>query len=68
MWVWREETVRGGWRLDATGSWTYEPLLVDRATPPQPYWPGGAVLLETDREPRALGLLDGLGPEELLGR
>ena len=24
MWVWRDETVRGGWRLDGTGSWSYE--------------------------------------------
>lgn len=24
MWVWRDETVRGGWRLDNTGSWTYD--------------------------------------------
>ena len=29
-----------------TGSWLYEPLLVDRSSPPHPYWPGGAVLLE----------------------
>jgi hypothetical protein len=24
MWVWRDETVRGGWRLDDTGSWRYD--------------------------------------------
>ncbi|MEJ2870005.1 hypothetical protein WCD74_19715 [Actinomycetospora sp. OC33-EN08] len=24
MWVWRDETVRGGWRLDDTGSWAYD--------------------------------------------
>ncbi|GAA4842669.1 hypothetical protein GCM10023201_36280 [Actinomycetospora corticicola] len=24
MWVWRDETVRGGWRLDNTGSWRYD--------------------------------------------
>jgi hypothetical protein len=47
------------------GSWLYEPLLVDRASPPHPYWPGGAVLLESGRAPRALGLLDDLGPDEL---
>ena len=29
-----------------TGSWLYEPLLVHRARPPHPYWPGGAVLLD----------------------
>ena len=32
------------------GAWLYEPLLVDRASAPHPYWPGGAVLLE-DGEP-----------------
>ena len=45
-----------------------EPLLIDRATPPHPYWPGGAVMLETGQEPRALGLLDGLGHAELRRR
>ena len=47
-------------RLLNTGSWVYEPLLVHRASPPHPYWPGGAVLLEQGREPRPLGLLDHL--------
>jgi UDP-2,3-diacylglucosamine pyrophosphatase LpxH len=40
------------------GSWVYEPLLVHNATAPHPYWPGGAVILEDDRAPRAVGLLD----------
>jgi calcineurin-like phosphoesterase family protein len=49
-----------------TGSWVYEPLLVHGATPPHPYWPGGAVvLLEDSGEPRAIGLLDGLEAAEL---
>jgi UDP-2,3-diacylglucosamine pyrophosphatase LpxH len=43
-----------------TGSWVYEPLLLHHATPPHPYWPGGAILLEDGREPRAVGLLDHL--------
>jgi Calcineurin-like phosphoesterase len=43
-----------------TGSWVYEPLLVHNATAPHPYWPGGAVILEHDRAPRAVGLLDGV--------
>lgn len=56
----------GGWpRVLNTGSWVYEPLLVHRAQPPHPYWPGGAVLLEPGAEPRALGLLDELSPSEL---
>lgn len=45
-------------RLLNTGSWVYEPLLVHNATAPHPYWPGGAVILEDDRAPRAIGLLD----------
>ncbi len=52
----------GGPGLLNAGSWLYEPLLVDRATPPHPYWPGGAVLLEPGSEPCAVGLLDGVGP------
>jgi UDP-2,3-diacylglucosamine pyrophosphatase LpxH len=48
-----------------TGAWLYEPLLVDRATPPHGYWPGGAVLLEDGQAPRCVGLLDDLGAEQL---
>ncbi len=54
-----------GPRLVNTGSWLYEPMLVDRATPPHPYWPGGAVLLEAGAEARAISLLDGLERREL---
>ena len=43
-----------------TGSWVYEPLLVHRARPPHPYWPGSAILLEDARGPQAVGLLDHL--------
>jgi hypothetical protein len=49
---------QGRLRLVNTGSWVYEPLLVHNATPPHPYWPGGAVILDHDRPPRAVGLLD----------
>jgi hypothetical protein len=49
---------QGGPRLLNTGSWVYEPLLVHNAAAPHPYWPGGAVILEDDRPPRAIGLLD----------
>jgi hypothetical protein len=52
-------------RIVNTGSWVYEPLLVHRATPPHPYWPGGAILLEGGGEPRAIGLLDHLEAAEL---
>jgi calcineurin-like phosphoesterase family protein len=43
-----------------TGSWVYEPLLVHRSTPPYPYWPGGAILLDDGGDPRSIGLLDHL--------
>jgi UDP-2,3-diacylglucosamine pyrophosphatase LpxH len=55
----------GSPRIANTGSWVYEPLLLHGATPPHPYWPGGAVLLEDGRDPRAIGLLDHLGEEQL---
>jgi UDP-2,3-diacylglucosamine pyrophosphatase LpxH len=45
-------------RIFNTGCWVYEPLLVHRAGPPHPYWPGGAVLIEPCSEPRVIGLLD----------
>jgi hypothetical protein len=45
-------------RILNTGSWVYEPLLVHNATAPHPYWPGGAVIIDHDRPPRAVGLLD----------
>lgn len=52
-------------RLVNSGSWLYEPLLLHRARPPHPYWPGGAVVIDDDAEPRAVGLLDGLGADAL---
>lgn len=55
----------GGIRFANTGSWVFDPLLVDRAAPPHPYWPGGAVLLEDGRPPRSLGLLDDLDGDDL---
>lgn len=58
----------GGPRLLNSGSWLYEPLLIDRASPPHPYWPGGAVLIEPGCEPRTVGLLDGLAADDLRSR
>jgi UDP-2,3-diacylglucosamine pyrophosphatase LpxH len=49
-------------RIVNTGSWLHEPLLVNRAAPPHPYWPGGAIVLEDGGQPQAVGLLDRLGP------
>lgn len=60
------------WRIDGgpqvlnTGSWIWEPMLLYRARPPHPYWPGGAVVIE-DGEARAVGLLDGVSGRELHG-
>jgi predicted phosphodiesterase len=47
-------------RIANSGSWVYEPLLLHRATPPHPYWPGGAVVVDGERDPVAVGLLDDL--------
>jgi UDP-2,3-diacylglucosamine pyrophosphatase LpxH len=47
-------------RIVNCGSWVYEPLLVHRARPPHPYWPGGAIALEDGLDPRPIGLLDDL--------
>ncbi|HEY2769691.1 MAG TPA: metallophosphoesterase [Solirubrobacteraceae bacterium] len=58
----------GAPRILNTGSWLFEPLLVHRVTPPHPYWPGGAVLLEPGAEPRAVGLLDEVAAEALRPR
>jgi UDP-2,3-diacylglucosamine pyrophosphatase LpxH len=55
----------GSPRFVNSGSWLYEPLLVDRAAPPHPYWPGGAVRLEPGRSPQVFGLLDGLSADDL---
>jgi UDP-2,3-diacylglucosamine pyrophosphatase LpxH len=57
--------VGGRPRIANTGSWTYEPLLLHRAAPQHPYWPGGALLLEDDQDPRAIALLGDLEPSDL---
>jgi len=46
--------------LANTGSWVYEPLLLHRGGAPHPYWPGGAVVVEDEEDPVAVGLLDGV--------
>jgi hypothetical protein len=52
-------------RIVNTGCWVYEPLLIHRAGPPHPYWPGGAVVLEDGGAPRPVGLLDHLSAADL---
>jgi UDP-2,3-diacylglucosamine pyrophosphatase LpxH len=49
-----------GQQLLNTGSWRFEPVIDHRIHPPHPYWPGGAVTIEEDGIPKAIGLLDGL--------
>lgn len=51
-----------------TGAWTYEPLLVNRAHPPHPYWPGGAVVVQDDGTVGTVALLDGLSVADLRAR
>ena len=60
---WRDAEGRIGFLN--TGSWLYEPRLVNRVTPPHPYWPGGAVLLQDGLSPRAVGLLDDVPGDQL---
>ncbi|MEA2246991.1 MAG: hypothetical protein QOH46_1520 [Solirubrobacteraceae bacterium] len=47
-------------RMANSGSWVYEPLLLHGARPPHPYWPGGAIVLDEEGDPRPIGLLDHL--------
>lgn len=60
---WRDPEDRIG--FVNTGSWLWEPRLVNRVQAPHPYWPGGSVLLEDGAAPRARGLLDDLGADRL---
>ncbi len=60
-WCGRDSTPR----ILNTGSWLYEPRLIHNATPPHPYWPGGAVVIDGDSAPRAVGLLDELTAAQL---
>jgi predicted phosphodiesterase len=58
----------GAPKIANTGSWVHEQLLLHDASAPHPYWPGGAILLEDDRDPRPLGLLDHLDAAALRHR
>ena len=57
------EPVPGGPQVLNTGSWVYEPLLLDGLDPAHPYWPGGAVLLADGQPPRPVGLLADLSAD-----
>jgi hypothetical protein len=45
-------------RIANTGAWVYEPLLLHGSSAPHPYWPGGAIVVDDEGDPRAIGLLD----------
>ncbi len=55
----------GSPRFANTGSWVYEPLLMEGIVPPHPYWPGGAISVDGDGEPRAICLLEELPRDAL---
>jgi hypothetical protein len=57
----------GSPRVANTGSWVYEPLLLHRADPPHPYWPGGALTFADDGDPEPVSLLDDLDAAALTG-
>ncbi len=48
-----------------TGSWVYEPLLLEHGAPPHPYWPGGAIRVAETGDPEVLHLLDGFSAADL---
>jgi UDP-2,3-diacylglucosamine pyrophosphatase LpxH len=52
-------------RFVNTGTWRHEPLLLHGVQAPHPYWPGGAVVIEDDAVPQAIGLLDSLSSSEV---
>src|SRR4051794_10820570 len=48
-------------RILNTGCWVHEPVLLTRAGPGNPYWPGGAVRVDDDGTARAMSLGGGPG-------
>jgi predicted phosphodiesterase len=61
---WRLED---GTRLHNTGSWIHSPWLLGRTPADSPYWPGTVIVVEGDRDPRAINVLEDLSKEELRG-
>jgi hypothetical protein len=59
-----EWALAGGGALLNLGSWVYESMYLDRQWG-NPYWPGGAALLEDGDPPRFLRLLKGVDADEL---
>jgi hypothetical protein len=56
----------GGARLVNTGSWVYASIFLGSSGPSNPYWPGGAVLVEDSGPPQTLQLLADRSPARLL--
>jgi UDP-2,3-diacylglucosamine pyrophosphatase LpxH len=55
-------------RLLNSGSWRFEPLLLNRARSGHRFWPGGAVIIEAGSPPRATSLLGEVTVAELAAR
>jgi hypothetical protein len=60
--AWRTPT--GAW-LHNSGSWVHEPMFTGVGDTDNPYWPGGAILVEESGPPQVLRLLPG---EDLAAR
>ena len=63
-----EWTARTGARIVNTGSWTYQPHFLTPEPNGSPYWPGTAVIVEDDGEPRLVRLLGDRGHDVLRRR
>jgi hypothetical protein len=59
-----EWRLAGGAMLLNTGCWVYESMYLDRRWG-NPYWPGGAAVLDDGGEPRFARLLEGVDAREL---
>jgi calcineurin-like phosphoesterase family protein len=59
-----EWRLAGGASLLNTGCWVYESMYLDRHWG-SPYWPGGAAVIDDDRAPRFVRLLDGIEADGL---
>jgi predicted phosphodiesterase len=55
-------------RMFNTGSWLYEPNLLDTTAGESPYWPGCVLFVEDDKPPDLQRLLLGVSHEELGAR
>jgi hypothetical protein len=56
---------RAGARLLNAGSWAYASVFLGATAAASPYWPGACVLVEDDREPQILRLLQDYSRERI---